>query len=61
MARHWHRWVDEPVPALNGRTPRQAAATPEGRERLEALLTDFEWHGGAPVGQTVRIARDLIG
>jgi hypothetical protein len=41
--RHWDAWVDQPVPALGGLTPRAAAATPIGRERLEALLNDFEF------------------
>ncbi|HVB27397.1 MAG TPA: hypothetical protein VNE21_05750, partial [Mycobacteriales bacterium] len=40
-------WLDEPVPALRGRTPRQAAAgSPEERAGLEALLRDFEYRGG---------------
>lgn len=43
MARkHWEAWIDTKVPALGNRTPRQAAKTPQGRERLEALLSDFE-------------------
>lgn len=32
------QWLDEPIPALNGLTPREAAKTPEGRERLEGLF-----------------------
>lgn len=40
-AEHWRNWPDVPLPALRGRTPRQAAATPDGRERLEALFLDF--------------------
>ncbi len=39
---HWEDWLNEPVPALRGKTPRQAAKTSTGRERLEALLVDFE-------------------
>lgn len=39
-ARHW---PDEPVPALGGKTPREAAKDPEGRIRLEALLREFEY------------------
>lgn len=31
-------WLDTPVPALKGKTPRQAARSAAGRERLEALL-----------------------
>lgn len=46
---HWDNWLDERVPALKNQTPRQAARTVTGRERLEALLAEFEWHGGAPV------------
>ena len=41
--RHWEAWMDQPVPALDGLTPRAAAATPLGRERLDALLRDFEY------------------
>jgi len=40
-AEHWRTWPDVPLPALHGQTPRQAATTPEGRERLEVLLLDF--------------------
>lgn len=46
---HWTDWLDESVPALCGKTPRQAARSREGREMLNALLADFEWRGGAPV------------
>ena len=40
--RHWDAWIDTKVPALGNKTPRQAAKTALGRERLEALLSDFE-------------------
>jgi hypothetical protein len=40
MQRHWDAWIDTKVPALGNRTPRQAAKTARGRERLEALLND---------------------
>jgi hypothetical protein len=36
------RWVDEPVPALAGLTPRQAADDPTRREDLIALLHEFD-------------------
>lgn len=42
LRKHWEAWVDTRVPALGNRTPRQAAKTARGRERLEALLSDFE-------------------
>jgi hypothetical protein len=41
MEKHWDAWIDTKVPALGSRTPRQAAKTAKGRERLEALLSDF--------------------
>jgi hypothetical protein len=41
--RHWEAWLDTRLPALGNRTPRQAAQTPDGRERLEALFADFTW------------------
>ena len=36
-------WLDEKVPALKGRTPRQAAVSDRHRPLLEALLRQFEW------------------
>jgi hypothetical protein len=35
--------LDHYIPALHNRTPREAAAAPEIRPELEALLDDFEW------------------
>jgi hypothetical protein len=34
-------WLDESIPALGGRTPREAAADPIGREELTRLLASF--------------------
>jgi hypothetical protein len=45
--RHWETWLDDKVPALGNLTPRQAAKTPLGRERLEALLAEFAWRQDA--------------
>jgi len=36
------KWVDEKIPALDGKTPREAVKTPEGREKVEELLKDWE-------------------
>ena len=35
-------WSDEPIPALGGKTPRQAIATATGRERVWGLLRSYE-------------------
>lgn len=43
---HWNAWFDNPIPALNNKTPRQAAKTEDGRERLEALLLHYERNDG---------------
>ncbi len=55
------RWCDQPVPALSGMTPRQAAADPTRRETLERLLASFEDPGGlgtnGPGTMTMRPAR----
>jgi len=40
--RHYREWIDTPVPALNGRTPRQAAADGRSRPRLVELLKLME-------------------
>lgn len=39
---HWEEWPNRRLPALQNKTPLQAARTKAGRERLEALLWDFE-------------------
>lgn len=39
---HWENWFDESIPALKDKTPREAAKTKNGRERLEALLLEYE-------------------
>ncbi|HKW61360.1 MAG TPA: SEC-C metal-binding domain-containing protein [Candidatus Acidoferrum sp.] len=37
-------WVDQKIPALGGRTPREAVKDPEGREIVESLLLGWERH-----------------
>ena len=39
-------WPDEHVPALGGKTPRDAVKTASGRRDVEALLRDFEHNEG---------------
>ncbi len=36
-------WVDERIPALGGRTPREALLDPVGRREVLALLDDMAW------------------
>jgi hypothetical protein len=36
------KWVDERIPALDGKTPKEAVKTPGGREKVEELLKDWE-------------------
>lgn len=55
--RHWESWLDTRLPALGNRTPRQAAGTPEGRERLEALFAELAWIGEQQVGPGALIAQ----
>ena len=46
--KHWKEWQKTPIPALRGQTPREAVKTPLGRERLEALLFEFEQYSDSP-------------
>jgi hypothetical protein len=41
-AAHYAGWSDIPVPALNGRTPREATNSADGREQVRLLLRSFE-------------------
>ena len=52
---HYRRVLDEPIPALGGRSPRAAAKTPKGREKVAAWLKVLENHSakrpaGDPIG-----------
>ncbi len=42
MASLQEKWLVQPVPALDGMTPQEAAADPKGRVLLTALLDDFD-------------------
>lgn len=46
------KWLDEPIPALDGHTPRQAADDPTRRDDLIRLLNTF------PVGEAARGGMD---
>lgn len=39
---YYREWLDEKIPALDGRSPREAARHAEGREQLVALLKELE-------------------
>ena len=42
VKRSYAHWADEPIPALNGQTPRQAIGSATGLERVKGLLRSYE-------------------
>ncbi len=40
--RRYETWPEVPLPALNNKTPLEAIQDPDGRETVEALITQFE-------------------
>ena len=42
LERHYATWADVPLPALKGKTPREAVATKQGREAVIDLFKDME-------------------
>ncbi len=60
---HWQAWLDMPLPALKEQTPREAAKTALGRERLEALLLQFAQYNESPqpFSPDVEALRQLLG
>ena len=42
LERHYAKWPDMALPALDGKTPREAAKTDAGRRKLAMLLRDLE-------------------
>jgi hypothetical protein len=64
LRRQWEVWLDTKVPALGHKTPRQAARTRLGRERVEALLAAFERHadeGSATTREHLARIREALG
>lgn len=63
-AAHWANWPDMELPALNGKTPREAAKTEQGRRRLEALFAEFHSHnitGRAQFPVDLQVLREALG
>jgi hypothetical protein len=68
MQKMQEKWLTQPIPALGGLTPREAAETADGRVLLEALLDDFairrqqrEAGGSSFVGFDVEELRARLG
>ena len=38
LTEHYRKWLDTPLPALDGKSPREAVATPKGRAQVVDLL-----------------------
>lgn len=56
---YYRQWVDMEIPALGGKTPRQAMKTRDGREMVDALLLDFERQAGHQPGLDQEIFDEL--
>ncbi len=67
IRKHWENWVDMQVPALGGRTPREAVLTSDGIEAVEALLAQAERSGendpdmGEMNREGTRLVRERLG
>jgi hypothetical protein len=65
LEEHFRTWPDTKLPALNGKTPRQAVKTAVGREQVIAILKDFEnaeerqKRDGEPVYGVDRLRKEL--
>jgi SEC-C motif len=59
LTRHYDAWVDERLPALLGKTPREAVRTAAGREKVDALICDIERMGPGMTAYDVSITDNL--
>jgi hypothetical protein len=41
--KHYREWLDSPIPALDGKTPRKAVRSKEGKRKVEDLLREMEY------------------
>ncbi len=60
MQNYEQEWLDLPVPALSGLTPRQAADDPTRRDDLVRLLASFG-DGDGPTEMSARRLRAALG
>jgi len=42
MREHYEKWIDEKIPALGNKSPREAVKSPSGKEKLVDLLKEIE-------------------
>ena len=68
MEKLQEQWLDTPIPALGGKTPKEAAQDPKTRPQLEALLDGFAIREGqlntditGPIGFNVTELRTRLG
>jgi hypothetical protein len=67
ILKHWEGWISQKIPALGGKTPKNAAKSADGREAVEALLRDAERDRGQDhftadaSRRGVRRTRELLG
>jgi hypothetical protein len=54
-------WLDEPIPALDGHTPRECADDPSRRPDLLRLLDSFPPHDGQPGTMSPARLRTALG
>lgn len=43
LERHYQTWIDQRIPALGGRTPRQVSKSVQGRQELTELIRQMEY------------------
>ena len=55
------KWLEEPIPALDGHTPRQAADDPTRRPDLIKLLDSFPADDGTPGRMSAQRLRSALG
>ena len=57
MHRHYVKWMDAPIPALDGKTPREACKTPEGRRKVTLMIRTMPKPMGVQ-GPDIDVPRD---
>jgi hypothetical protein len=58
---HYRRTLDEPIPALGNRSPRQAAKTAKGRDKVIAWLKVLENGSGRQAPDDPMASYELTG
>ena len=61
MMNYFRKWMDEKIPALEGKTPREASTDPNLKEKLRDLIREYEYNDMGKTFFVIPMIREELG